>query len=416
MGAVRDLDIVLYGATGAVGSLTARYLAGRAPGVRVGLAGRSRERLEALRRSLGEPAGQWPLLVADVGAGSLQPVAARTRVLLSAVGPYGPHGMGAVEACAATGTDYLDLAAEVPFVRRSIDTCHEQAAATGARIVHSCGFDSIPSDLTVYALHRRVAADGAGELADTTCVLRNAVYASGFSPGTVDTMIELMRTGSGDAHTRRLLDDPYSLSPDRADEPDLGLQPDVSLHRGEEVAPELEGLWLSGYLMALYNTRCVRRSAALMGGAYGPRFRYRETASMGSSPVAPVMALMTNATISGAARLGGPYLQLFPPGTLRALTARPRTGHADSSRGHYRVETYTTTSGGARYLARMSQAGDPGYAATAVLFGESALALLLDRDRLPPRAGVLTPASAMGDALLARLSAAGVPVEVVRLR
>lgn len=408
----RDFDIAIYGATGAVGRLTARYLA--LTGLRVGLAGRSGERLDTLRRALPDPARAWPLVVTDSGEPqTVAELASRTRVVISAVGPYATHGMPIVAACAAAGTDYVDLAAEVPFVRRSIDECHDRAVETGARIVHSCGFDSIPSDLTVYALHRRVSADDAGQLADTTMVLRTAIYASGFSRGTVDTMIELMRAGSGDPQTRRLLDDPYSLSPDRAAEPDLGPQPDLSLHRGEELAPELTGLWTSGYLMALYNTRCVRRTNALLGWQYGRRFRYAETASMGSSPIAPAMAAMTNATITGAARLGGPYLRLFPAELLQRLVPRPNGDGA--SRGRYRVETYATTTRGARYVASMAQDGDPGYAATAVLLGESALALVRDRDELPERCGVLTPVSAMGNVLLRRLAAAGATVHTARL-
>jgi saccharopine dehydrogenase (NAD+, L-lysine-forming) len=406
----RDLDIVLYGATGSVGRLTAGYLA--RSGLRVGLAGRSAERLDDLRRALPDEARGWPLIVTDE-AQALNRLAARTRVMISTVGPYGAHGLPVVAACAGAGTDYVDLAAEVPFVRHSIDAHHEQSVESGARIVHSCGFDSIPSDLTVYALHRRVSADGAGELCNTTMVLRSASYAFGFSRGTVDTMFELMRVGSGDLQIRRLLDDPYSLSPDRPAEPDLGPQPDVSLHRGEELAPELSGLWTSGYLMALYNTRCVRRTNALLGWEYGRRFRYTETASMGSSPVAPAMAAMTNATITGASRLGGTYLRMFPAGLLESLIPRPNGD--GTARGRYRVETYATTTCGARYVASMAQDGDPGYAATAVLLGESALALAGDPEQLPDRHGVLTPVSAMGDALLKRLAAAGVTVHTERL-
>jgi short subunit dehydrogenase-like uncharacterized protein len=405
----RDLDVVLYGATGSVGRLTARYLA--RSGLRVGLAGRSAERLEAVWQELPDEAGGWPLIVTDMG--ELNRLATQTRVMISTVGPYAANGLPVVAACAAAGTDYVDLAAEVPFVRSSIDTHDQEATASGARVVHSCGFDSIPSDLTVYALHQRVMADGTGELADTTLVLRAANYAMGFSRGTVDTMFELMRAGWGDPETRRVLDDPYSLSPDRAREPDLGRQPDVSLHRGEELAPELAGLWTSGYLMALYNTRCVRRTNALLGWAYGRRFRYSEAASMGTSPVAPAMAAMTNATITGASRLGGAYLKMFPPGLLEGLIPRPNGDGAP--RGHYRVETYATTTSGARYVASMAQAGDPGYAATAVLLGESALGLAKDRDQLPDRRGVLTPASAMGDVLLKRLAAVGVTVDTARL-
>src|SRR5271165_114137 len=234
----RDLDIVLYGATGSVGKLVARYLA--RSGVRVGLAGRSSRRLDDLRQALPDQARSWPLIVADEGEPeALNRLAAQTRVMINTVGPYAAHGLPVVAACAAAGTDYIDLAAEVPFVRRSIDSFHLQAVESGARIVHSCGFDSIPSDLTVYALHRRVVEDGAGELAETAFVLRAANYAMGFSQGTIDTMFDLMRAGSGDPQTRQLLDDPYSLSPDRPAEPDLGPQPDVSLCRGEELAPEL---------------------------------------------------------------------------------------------------------------------------------------------------------------------------------
>jgi saccharopine dehydrogenase (NAD+, L-lysine-forming) len=408
----RDLDIVLYGATGSVGKLTARYLA--RSGLRVALAGRSIQRLDALRQALPDEARDVPLIGADTGArDALNRLAGRTHVMISAVGPYATHGLPIVAACAAAGTDYVDVAAEVPFVRRSIDAHHEESVQSGARIVHSCGFDSIPSDLTVYALHRRVVADGTGELADTTFVLRAANYAMGFSRGTVDTMLELMRAGSGDPATRRMLDDPYSLSPHRAAEPDLGPQPDVSLHRGEELAPELTGLWTSGYLMGLYNTRCVRRTNALLGWEYGRRFRYTETASMGSSPAAPAMAAMTNATISGASRLGGAYLRMFPPRLLESLIPRPNGNGAPH--GHYRVETYATTTSGARYVASMAQQGDPGYAATAVLLGESALGLACDREQLPDRPGVLTPASAMGDVLLKRLAAVGVTVHTAQL-
>jgi saccharopine dehydrogenase (NAD+, L-lysine-forming) len=406
----RDLDIVIYGATGSVGKLTARYLA--RSGLRIGVAGRSAQRLGALRQEL--PEADWPLIVVDTGEqDALRRLAGRTRVMISTVGPYATHGLAVVAACAAAGTDYVDLAAEVPFVRRSIDAFHEQSVQSGARIVHSCGFDSVPSDLTVYALHRRVLADGAGELADTTFVLRAANYAMGFSRGTVDTMFELMRAGWGDPETRRLLDDPYSLSPDRVAEPDLGPQPDVSLHRGEELAPELAGLWTSGYLMALYNTRCVRRTNALLGWIYGRRFRYSETASMGSSLAAPAMAAMTNATITGASRLGGAYLRMWPPRLLESLIPRPNGDGAP--RGRYRVETYATTTTGARYMASMAQQGDPGYAATAVLLGESALALARDREQLSDRRGVLTPASAMGDVLLKRLAAIGVTVHTAHL-
>jgi short subunit dehydrogenase-like uncharacterized protein len=410
----RDIDIMVFGATGYVGKLTAGYLASSRSGLQIALAGRSKSRLEAVRNSLGGRAKNWPLVVADVDkAGSLDAMASRSRLVLNAVGPYTRYGLPVVAACAGAGTDYVDLTGEVPFVRRSIDQSHRQAKKTGARIVHSCGFDSIPSDLTVYALSRRAAADGAGELADTTLVLRD--YSGGYAGGSVATMVDLMRLTATDPVVRRMLDDPYSLSPDRAAEPDLGHQVDLPLLPGEEVAPELAGLWTSGYVMALYNTRCVRRSNALMKWSYGRRFRYTETLIMGSFPGAALAGAMFNAGIATASRFGGNYLRMLPTGLVDRMTPAAGTGNDMGSRGHYRVETYATTTTGRRYRATIAQPADPGYSATALLAGESALGLLLDRDRLPDRHGVLTPASAMGDVLLDRLPAAGVTFETESL-
>lgn len=415
MGAGRDLDIVIYGATGSVGGLTARYLATSTSGLRIALAGRSAQRLAGVRHGVGANARDWPLFECSLSdQKALRAIAIRARVVISAIGPYGPNGLPVVEACAATGTDYVDLAGEVPFVRKSIDLHNATAIGTGARIVHSCGFESVPSDLAVYALHRRVVDDGAGELGDTVYVLRSADYASGFSRATVGTMFELMRAGSDDRETRRLLDDPYALSPNRAAEPTAD-DTDLPLYRGEEIDPSLAGLWTSANVLGRYNTRSVRRSNALLNWRYGSRFRYTETASMGNTVAAPTFAAMTNATIAGAARLGGPYLRLFPPGLLELLSTRRTAGHDTTWPGHYRVETYTTSTAGTRYRAVVTQQGDPGYAATSVLLAESAMVLVRDRHKLTALTGVLTPVSAMGDVLLDRLPPAGVKIDIERL-
>ncbi len=409
----RELDIVLYGATGFVGKLTARYLAHAGAGTRIALAGRSAEKLHAVRQSLGAGAGEWPVVVADLSKpAQLLDVAAQTHVVVSTVGPYTKHGLPIVSACAAAGTDYVDVTGEVPFVRQSIDLYHNLAVDNGARIVHSCGFDSIPSDLTVYALHRLAIEEGTGELCDTTFVMRG--YSAGVSGGSLATMMELLRA-SGDSEMRQLLDDPYGLSPQRSAEPNLGPQPDVQVRRGEEVAPELTGIWTGAYVMARYNTRCVRRTNALLGWAYGRGFRYSETMSMGSSGAAKIMAAMASATIAGASKFGGAYMKLLPHGLVEAVTPAPGVGYADDSRGHYTVETYTQTTSGARYMATMAQEADPGYAATAMMLGESALVLATDREQLSDRCGVLTPVTAMGDALLSRLPAAGVSMRTARL-
>lgn len=412
----RELDIVVYGATGFAGKLTARYLATAGTGVRIGLAGRSAERLRAVRDDLGAAARDWPVLVADASEPStLEAMAARTRVVITTVGPYTRYGLPLVAACAAAGTDYADLTGEAMFIRNSIDLHHKQALDTGARIVHACGFDSIPADLTVYALYRRTGADGAGELVNTDFVLRD--FAGGLSGGTIASMTEVLRAASSDPEVRRLLNDPYALSGDRAAEPDLGPQPDLLWRRGGDIAPELAGIWTAGFVMAAVNTRIVRRSNMLLDWAYGGRLRYSEHMSVGSSIGAPAMSALLTAAGNATVSLGSRFFRFLPERLVERVVPKPGTGPSEEQRqhGHYRAQTYTVTTTGARYRAIIAQQGDPGYQATSVLLGESGLALALDRDKLSDLRGVLTPAAAMGDALLTRLPAAGVTLQVDRL-
>lgn len=412
----REFDLVLYGATGFVGGLTAGYLAGAASGVRIGLAGRSPARLQDVRTRLGDGAASWALIEADATAPqSLAAMAARTRVVVSTVGPYLRYGLPLVAACAAAGTDYADLTGETPFVRASIDRFHKPALDAGARIVHACGFDSIPSDLAVFALAQAVGSDGAGELGDTTLVVR--ALAGGMPAGTIASGIEMMRAVSADPGLRRRLADPYALSPDRGAEPELGPQPDYEIRRGAAIAPELSGRWTGGFVMAPFNTRIVRRSNALQAWAYGRRFRYREALSVGSAPVAPIAAAMATGTQLVTFGLGNRLMEYLPHSLVERFAPAPGTGPSERARkrGHYTVETYTTTTSGARYRTRVSQQGDPACTATSVLLGESALALACDRAGLSDLRGVLTPAAAMGALLLRRLPAAGVCVETLQV-
>jgi short subunit dehydrogenase-like uncharacterized protein len=412
----REFDIVLYGATGFVGKLTADYLARAAAGARIALAGRSPDRLRAVRDTLPEAARDWPVLTADAASPStLSEMAARTRVVITTVGPYTRYGLPLVAACAAAGTDYADLTGEATFVRDSIDLHHKQAADTGARIVHACGFDSVPSDLSVYALYRAAQRDGAGQLGDTHFVVRS--LRGGLSGGTIASLVEILDTASSDPEARRQLADPYTLSTDRGAEPELGRQPDLPLRRGGQLAPELSGLWTAAFMMAPYNTRIVRRSNALLDWAYGREFRYDETMSVGSSPLAPALSAALTGVGNALFGLGSRYFRLLPRPLVERVLPKAGTGPSERTRerGFYRTETYTTTTRGARYVARMEQRGDPGYKATSVLLGECGLALALDRDKLSDLRGVLTPAAAMGDALLDRLPGAGVSLQVDRL-
>lgn len=412
----REFDIVLYGATGFVGKLTAEYLARAGAGARIALAGRSADRLERVRDSLGSGAQSWSVLTADASSPStLNEMAARTHVVVTTVGPYAWYGMPLVAACAAAGTHYADLTGEANFIREAIDLYHKQAADTGARIVHCCGFDSVPSDMTVYALYRAARDDGTGELGDTHFVIRSLL--GGLSGGTVASLVGVLRAASGDPELRRRLTDPYTLSTDRSAEPELGRQPDLPWRRGRYIAPELEGVWTAGFLMAPINTRIVRRSNGLLDWSYGRRFRYSEHMSVGSSPLAPVAAALMAGVGNASFELGSRYSRLLPLSLVERILPKSGTGPSSRvrERGYYRLETYTTTTTGARYVARMEQRGDPGYQATSVLLGECGLALALDRDKLPDLHGVLTPAAAMGEVLLTRLPAAGVSLRTERL-
>ena len=404
----RDLDVVLFGASGFVGRLIAAYLAEHAPeNTRIGLAGRSEDKLAGVRADLGPRAAEWPLVVADsADAESLRAMARRAQVVATTVGPYRRAGLPLVEACADAGTDYADLTGEVLFVHESAER-HERAAASGARIVHSCGFDSIPSDLGVHLLHRAAEADGAGGLEHTTLVVTG--MRGGFSGGTLASLkgqIDDLRT-SGDA--RRVIADPYALSPDRASDPAGKDEGDLrTLDRDDEL-----GGWLAPFVMATFNTRIVRRSNALLGHAYGPRFRYREVMAMGGGLAAPLKgAAMAGGIVALAGGLALPPTRFL----LDKVLPDPGEGPSEESqrKGFFRIEVHARTSDGARYRARVAAQGDPGYSATAMMMGESALCLALDRDRLPEQAGVLTPAVAMGDALVDRLRAAGMTLEAER--
>lgn len=244
-----------------------------------------------------------------------------------------------------------------------------------------------------------------------------SVPSGGVSGGTVASMLEVLDTASRDPEARRQLADPYTLSSDRGAEPDIGPQPDLPWRRGRRIAPELSGLWTAGFVMAPYNTRIVRRSNALLDWAYGRQLRYSESMSLGSSPIAPVASAVVGGVGAATFGLGSRYFRLLPRRLVERIVPKPGTGPSESARerGYYRIETYTTTSTGARYVARMEQRGDPGYKATSVLLGECGMALAFDRDKLPDLHGVLTPAAAMGDALLDRFPAAGVSLQVERL-
>jgi short subunit dehydrogenase-like uncharacterized protein len=400
--AEREHEIVVYGASGFVGKLTAAYLAEHAPeGTRIALGGRSAKKLEAVRDEIGGAAASWPVIEAEShDEDALAKLAASTKVVATTVGPYARLGLPLVQACAAAGTHYADLTGETLFMRRSIDTANDVAAKSGARIVHTCGFDSIPSDIGVLTLHEKAQADGAGDLGDTTYVVRK--MSGGASGGTIDSMRGMIDEAKSDGEARKLLLDPYALSPDKSKEPDLGSERDpTSVVRN----PSLGG-FLAPFVMGTVNTRVVRRSNALKDYAYGRKLRYRELMLAGDGPAGAAKA----AAITGG--LGAVFAGMALPPTrmvLDRVLPAPGEGPSEQARekGFYTIRIFTKTGEGACLVCDVEAQGDPGYKATAVMLGESALSLARDDDSLPDAAGVLTPATAMGGALADRLRAAG---------
>jgi short subunit dehydrogenase-like uncharacterized protein len=398
----RDFDLVLLGATGFTGRLVAEYLDVHAPdGVRIALAGRAPEKLEALRASLGARGRAFPILRADShDDASLAALAQQAKVVCSTVGPYAKHGLPLVAACAKAGTHYADLTGEVQFMRDSIDAWDVEARRTGARIVHACGFDSIPSDAGAWLLHRAL-----GPMRRATYVVES--MKGGFSGGTVASLLNALEEATKDRARRRLMADPYALSPDRSKEPDLGRERDLTSFEYDDFA----GRWVAPFIMAAINTRVVRRSNALLGYPYGRQFRYREVSGMPRGPRGAVLA----AAMTGGM---GAFMAGLSFGPTRALLTRllpkPGEGPSEETRrtGRLRLRIFGEAEDGRRATALIVGQGDPGYQLTALILSQASLALAVDTSRLPDRAGVLTPITAMGDVLIDRLRAAGMTLSV----
>ncbi|SBS73048.1 trans-acting enoyl reductase family protein [uncultured Microbacterium sp.] len=381
----RDHDIVLLGASGFVGRYTARHLAASAPdGARIAIAGRSRARLQAVNRELG---ADWPIVEVDTGDdAAVARLAASTSVIATTVGPYLRYGVGVVSACARAGTSYADLSGESVFVARSIERNHDAAANSGARIVHSCGFDSIPSDLGLGLAHRAV-----GGVPIVAATLRVRLLHGGVSGGTIDSLRQQMQEARSDPAARRLIADPYALTPG----------PSVRLpgHRATGWGTE-RGVWQAPFVMGAYNQQIIQRSNYLTGWSYGELMQYREVVATGRGLPGFVRA---GAISAGTAALVAGLS--FPP--TRALLDRvlPAPGSGPSAdaieHGRFALDVDVYPVEGQPVRARVAAPFDPGYGGTGVMLGESALSLAFDE--LPEHAGVLTPMVAMGESLAQRL-------------
>jgi short subunit dehydrogenase-like uncharacterized protein len=390
----REYDLILLGATGFTGRLVAGHLAGatareRRP-LRWALAGRNRDKLAAVAKELGEV----PVLIVDAldPAGGAE-LARKAKVVCTTVGPYAKYGSAVVAACAEAGTHYCDLTGEVHWMRAMIDAHHERARQSGARIVHACGFDSIPSDLGTWAFQQEHIRRSGAPASRVTALFGET--RGGISGGSVASGFAIAEAMQAPA-TRRTLRNPYGLDPD----PDAPRPP----------APDVTSIGWDArlrmftipFFMAPTNSRVVRRAHALAGFPWGRDFVYREVMSTPGNALGLGLALgITGGLAAYALAMRQPRLRAM----LQKRAPQPGAGPDERTRarGHWKVR-FVDGEGRLLYVAA-DPAGDPGYASTARMLGESALCLA--NDELTSPGGVQTPSVAMGAPLLDRLRAAG---------
>jgi short subunit dehydrogenase-like uncharacterized protein len=403
-------DVVLFGATSFVGQILARHLA-EAPGGHRGLkwaiAGRSKDKLEALRASLGPKSARLPLVVADASdAAALGRMCAETRVVVSTVGPYALYGEPLVQACAESGTDYCDLTGETQWIRRMIGAYEAAARKSGARIVHCCGFDSIPSDLGVHFLQREARLRFGQPCTEVR--MRVKAARGGFSGGTVASLLNVVREVRANPALRRELANPWALCPE-------GYAPKV--RQPEVRTPQYEadfGAWVAPFIMSAINTRIVQRSNALSKQAYGADFRYDEAMLTGPGLKGRLAATAVTAGIAGLL-VGG----ALPPtrwALERFVLPAPGEGPSEEAQrnGFFDLRFLGRTADGDELRVKVTGDRDPGYGSTAKMLAQAASCLALDLADAPPRGGFWTPATLFGDRLVERLTAhAGLTFEVL---
>lgn len=404
----REFDVVLFGATGFTGRQTVAYFAAHAPeALRWAIGGRDAARLAEVAARHPDATGRpRPQIVCDShDLPGLRALAARTRVVLTTVGPYARYGRPLVEACVAEHSHYVDITGETGWVRGLIDDLHASAAESGTRIVPCCGFDSVPSDLgALIAVEHLRRVHGVG----TRRVKAFHRGRGGVNGGTIASFMEMQASGQADA-----MRDPVLLNPPGmrdADRPEAEADPVLPIRD-----PDLH-VFAAPFVMGPINTRVVRRSAALaeaMQHPWGDAFRYQEYWKC-SGP----LALMEAAGFSWGQALF-PLLAGFAPlrSALGRMLPAPGEGPSDDTmdNGFFRCELVALGEDGRRILVTLADDGDPGNRATVKMLCESALALALEGDALPGAphlGGILTPATALGLVLRRRLERAGMRIHV----
>lgn len=390
------VDVILFGATGFTGRLVAEALQARAAagaGFQWALAGRSADRLAAVRQAIGAPA-TLPLLTADAtDPAALATLVRQARVVITTVGPYTRHGTALATACAEAGTDYVDLCGEPLWMAQMVRQLQAPAEASGARIVFSCGFDSVPFDLGVLFLQTEALRRFGQPLQRVQGrVLR---MRGGLSGGTAASLLATLDATDGDPAAARLLADPFALTPGFRGP----VQPDGDAARQDQPA----GTWSGPFVMAMINTKNVHRSNALRGHPWGRDFAYDERLVTGRGLAGRLAAEL----LAGGTRLQNLALGWAPSRALIGRLALPQPGQGPSRRqreaGSFDLRFSGQTTDGRSLAATVHGDRDPGYGCTSRMLAEAALCLLQDVPRQATPGGVWTPGAAMGLALLRRL-------------
>lgn len=376
----KKYDIVVYGATGFTGRLVAQYLQSQYKNngdLTWAMAGRSAEKLAAVRDEIGLPS-DTPLVVADSGdTQSMQTMVDEAKLVLTTVGPYQLYGSELVGLCAKSGTDYVDLCGESVWMRHMIDAYEEDAKGSGARIVFSCGFDSIPSDLGIYRL-QSLAIEKTGKPASHVSGRVRKMKGT-FSGGTAASLQESVRAAKTNPEIFKLAIDPFALVPHF----DGVAQPNGdAVHYSEEL-----GSWVAPFIMAAINTRNVHRSNALLNFQYGKDFTYDEM------------------MLTGPGEQGEAIANHVKNDTSMAGPDAPKPGEGPSKEeresGFYDIMYIGELVDGSTSVVSVKGDRDPGYGSTSKMISESAVCLVKDATDTP--GGLWTTAPAMGDKLIARL-------------
>ncbi len=390
----REFEIILWGATGFTGRLVAEYLHtkyGNDEKLRWAIGGRSKQKLEAISAEItGDKDGLAIVVANSNDDDSLKALTARTQVVCTTVGPYALYGSSLVSACVENGTHYCDLTGEILWMDRMIKQFQSKAELSGARIVHTCGFDSIPSDMGVYFLQRQMQAMYG--VAARHIKYRAKSFSGGFSGGTVYSMINMLEEVQKEPALQQALDDPYLLNPEGS-------------YRGGDVNEQNSAFydddfksWTSPFPMALINTRVVRRSNALMDDAYGKDFRYDE-ATLSDSSIKARAAAFGSLAMMGSMAIS-PIRKM-----LHSFLPAPGQGPSKDKRenGFYEIHLHGVHPTDRAKDLRVIVTGDmdPGYGSTSKMLAECAVCLV--KDNIQVGGGFWTPASAMGDSLLDRL-------------